>query len=128
MPSLRLRLPLSSSGCCPPASLPPAGDGPVHYWLALLWYLLSSLLCEQAQQCLRSGLFMGKFSPSFFFFSLLWISHRLDCYITLAPSDCLRAFRPSLYPKQCSLCLPVQPPLGGGGRERLGYFSTGNCS
>ena len=38
---------------CP---LPPAGDGLVLRLLALLWYLLSPLFCEQAWQCLRSGL------------------------------------------------------------------------
>ena len=48
----------------------------------------------------------------------------------LVPSDCpLRAFRPSPYPKQCSPCLPVQPPLAGGGckhREfQLGTWSVG---
>ena len=32
--------------------------------LALLWYSLSPLFCEQAQQCLRLELFMGKFSLS----------------------------------------------------------------
>ena len=31
----------SGSGCRRPASLPLAGNGPVHSWLALLWYLLS---------------------------------------------------------------------------------------
>ena len=56
MPSLGLCLPLSSSGCHPPASLPPAADGPTCYQLAL-WYSLSPLFCEQARQCLRLGLF-----------------------------------------------------------------------
>ena len=37
------------------ACLSPAGDGPVHSWLALL----SPLFCEQAWQCLRLELFMG---------------------------------------------------------------------
>ena len=32
----------------PFASLPPAGDGPVCCWLALLWYSLSPLFCEWA--------------------------------------------------------------------------------
>ncbi|XP_070316001.1 germinal center-associated signaling and motility-like protein [Odocoileus virginianus] len=46
MPSLGPRLPLSSSSCCPPASLPPARDGPVCCRLALLWYSLSALFCK----------------------------------------------------------------------------------
>ena len=41
------------------------GDGPVHSWLALLWYLLSPLFCEQARQCLRLELLAGKFSLFF---------------------------------------------------------------
>ena len=36
--------------------LPPAGVGLVRSLLALLWYSLSPLFCEQAWQCLRSGL------------------------------------------------------------------------
>ena len=31
----------SGSGCRPPASLPPVGDGPVHSRLALLWHSLN---------------------------------------------------------------------------------------
>ena len=34
------------------------GEGPVHTWLALLWYLLSTLFCERARLCLRA--FHGK--------------------------------------------------------------------
>ena len=52
------------SGCNPPGIPPPApaclspvGDGPVRSLLALPWYLLSLLFCEQAWQCLRLGLF-----------------------------------------------------------------------
>ena len=44
----------SGSGWCLPASLPPAGDGQVCCQLALLWYSLSPLLCERAQQFLLS--------------------------------------------------------------------------
>ena len=70
----------SGSGCCPPGSLPPAGDGPVCSRLALLRYLLSPSFCGQ---CLRLELFMGKF---YFFFSLsLWLSHSLGMS---APSHC----------------------------------------
>ena len=70
MRSLGLNMPLSRSGCCPPASLPLVETGPVGCWLALLWYSLSLLLCERAQQCLGLGLFAGKFSLSLFFFFL----------------------------------------------------------
>ena len=41
-----------SSGCCPHASLPLVGDGPVRSPLALLWYLLSPLFCEWAGSAL----------------------------------------------------------------------------
>ena len=44
------------------------GNGPVRSWLALLWYSLNPLFCEQAQLCLRLELFMGKFSLSVSFF------------------------------------------------------------
>ena len=67
------------------------GDGPVHSQLALLWYLLNLLFCEQVQLCLRLELFVGKFSlslSSFFFLLSLWLSHSLGCYLMLAPSDC----------------------------------------
>ena len=61
----------SGSGCCPPASLPPVGsDGPVWSPLALFWYLLNPLFCEQARRRLRLELFAGKFSVLFFFFFL----------------------------------------------------------
>ena len=35
---------------------------------------------------------------------------------------------PDPYPKQRSLCLPVQPLLAGGRHELLGYFFPGSCS
>ena len=44
-------------------------EGLVHSQLALLWYSLSPLFCEQAQQCLRLELFTGKLSLSLFYFS-----------------------------------------------------------
>ena len=55
MPSLGLRwMPSPSrSGCHLPASLPPAGDGPVRSQLTLLWCLFNSLFCEQVWLCLR---------------------------------------------------------------------------
>ena len=71
----------SGFGCCPPACLPPAGDGPVRSRLALLWYLLSLLFCGWAWQCLTLELF---------FFPPLsgYLSRSLGCYLVLAPSDC----------------------------------------
>jgi len=46
------------------------GDGPIHSRLALLWYLLNPLFCEQIRLHLRLEFFMGKFSLSLSFFSL----------------------------------------------------------
>ena len=43
------------------------GDGTVCNLLSLLWYSLSPLFCEQAQECLRLELYMRKFSLSLFF-------------------------------------------------------------
>ena len=45
----------------------------------------------------------------------------------LAPSDCPQGIQACPYPKQCSLCLPVQPWLAGGRHKHLGFFSTGSC-
>ena len=45
-------------------------DGAVHNWLAVLWYSLSPLFCEQARVCLRLELSAGKFSLSLFISSL----------------------------------------------------------
>ena len=123
----------SSSGCCLPASLPLVGDGLVCSWLALLWYLLNPLFCEQAwvrRLCLRLELFTGKFSLSlffFFFFPSLWLSHSLCCCLMLAPSDCPQGIQAQSLPWACNPHLSVQPPLAGGGCEHLGYFSTGSC-
>ena len=43
------------------------GNGQVHSWLALLWYLLNPLFRELVRLCLRSELFTGKFSFSLSF-------------------------------------------------------------
>ena len=60
----------SGSDCCPPASLPLAGDGPFCSWLALLWYLLSPSFCDRASSALGQS-FSGESSLSLsFFFSL----------------------------------------------------------
>ena len=51
------------------------GKWPVCSWLALFWYSLSPLFCEQTRLCLR--IFHGKvLSLS------LWLSHSLGCYLT----------------------------------------------
>ena len=63
------------------------GDGPVRSRLALLWYSLSPLFCEQARQCLTLELFERNFS---LFCISLWLSHSLCCDVTLAPSDGLQ--------------------------------------
>ena len=63
----------SGSGCHPPASLSPAGDGLVCSRLTLVWYSLSPWFCEQAKLCLRLELFVGKFSLSLFFSLFLTI-------------------------------------------------------
>ena len=93
----------SSSGCCPPASLPPAGGGPSL--LALLWYLLNPLFWEWARLCFRA--FNRKFFLSLF---SLWLSHSLGCYLRLAPSDCPQGIQARYPPYACSPRLPVQPP------------------
>ena len=36
-----------------PASLPLGGEGPVCRGLAVLWYSLNPLFCEQARLCIR---------------------------------------------------------------------------
>ena len=102
------------------------GEGPTRSRLALLWYSLNSLFCEQARLRLRA--FHGKVLFCFVF--PLFRSHSLSCYLTWAPSDCPPAFRFAHYPNHllCSLHLPVQSPLAGGGHERLGYFSAGSYS
>ena len=81
---------LYSSGYRPPASLPPAGDGPVCRQLTFLRFLLSPLFCERVQQCLRLEFSVGKFSLFFLclFSPPLWLSHGLGFYLTLAPLDC----------------------------------------
>ena len=87
----------SGSGCRQPASLLPAGDGPAHCWLALLWYLLSPLFCEQAQQYFRLELFVGKFSLSLsFLFCFFPSGYPTVCVSIWLPQIALRAFRPIL--------------------------------
>ena len=66
------------------------GWGQYEASLALLWYSVNPLFCEQARLYLRLELFRGKFfflSFSFFFPSL-WVYLSLGCYLTLVLSDC----------------------------------------
>ena len=44
-----------------------------------------------------------------------------------SPSDCSQGLLAGPYPKECRRPLSVPPPLAGGGRGRLGYFSVGSC-
>ena len=78
--------------------------------LPLRPHSLSPLFCGWARQCLRLEPFTGKFSlfPLFFFFFLppLWLAQGL-----LAPSDCLRAFRTSPYPKSAAPASLFSPCL-----------------
>ena len=119
MPSLGLRLPLSGSGCRPPASLPPVGDRPVHSQLALLWCLLNPLFCERARLCLRA--FHGKvLSLSFFLLSLAIPQFGLLSHIS--------SFRLSSGHSGQVLTLrmqPMTPLLAGGRHEHLGYSLLG---
>ena len=39
------------------------------------------------------------------------LSHRLSCYLMLAPSDCLQGIQASPYPKQCRRSSPFGPHL-----------------
>ena len=96
----RVCLSPSSSSCRQPASLPPGGDGPVSYWLALLWYSLSPLFHEWAQQCLRLELFAGKFPLSLSFFLFLSLSILQFGLLSqpLASSDCPQGIRAQFLP------------------------------
>ena len=61
----------SGSGSHQPASLPLAGDGPAHCWLALLCYSLSPLFSESASSALDEHFLKeSSLSLSFFFLSL----------------------------------------------------------
>ena len=76
----------------------PWKEGPIHSRLALLWYSVNPLFCEQARLCLRA--FRGKglsFSLSLFFLSL-WLSHSWGCYLMSARSDCLQGIQAQSLP------------------------------
>ena len=96
--------------------------------LALLWYSLNPLFCEQVRVCLRLELFVGKLSLSLslFIFSL-------SGYPTFGLLSQVSFLRLSSGHSGLVLTLSMQPappcsaPLSGGKHECLGYFSTGNC-
>ena len=112
------------SGCRSPASLPLAGDGAVHRWLVLLWYSLSPMFCEQAWQCLRTELFMGKFSLSLAIPLFGLLSHvsslrlssgRSGSVPTLSNAALTSLFSPLLLMVDVSVSatfLPCELPLG----------------
>ena len=124
MPCLGLRLPFAFMPCLPPAC-PSASsgvqEGLVHSRLAVLWYLLNLLFCEQARLHLRLELFVVKvslsLSLSFSFFSLAIPQFGLLSH----------TFRAGPYPKYATQTSMFSPLLPGGRLERLGYFSTGSC-
>ena len=96
-----------------PTCLSSVGDEPVHSLLALLWYSLSPLFCEQAQQCLRLELYMRKFSLSLFFslslaipqFGLL--SHVSSLRLSPGHSGLVLTLSNAARASQFSLCLLV---------------------
>ena len=92
--------------------------------------LLSCGICSILCSVSVPGVPIEPFVRKVFFVCLsgdptVWVavSHQL-------PQTVLRAFRPGPYPKDqlCSLHLPAQPPLTGGGPECLGHFSAGSCA
>ena len=93
-----------------------------------LVFTQSFVLWAAWQKSSRLELFVAKFSLSlafFFFFSLAIPQFGLLSHVS---SLRLPSGHSGLVLNQCSLCLPVQPPLAGGRCERLGYFSAGSCS
>jgi len=82
----------SGSGCCVPVSLPPAvgwgGSCPQPASSPLVFaesFVLWVVQASHYSLLWNISLFL---SLSLFFFSPLWLSHRLGCYLTLASSDC----------------------------------------
>ena len=123
MPSLGPRLPLSGCGCHPPGSLPLVGDGQstAGQFSSGIHSVLFSVSGPSSQ--------VRAFCRKVLSLSFLSVSGYLTVWVPVSPQlpqIALRAFRPGPYPKQCSPQLPVQPPLAGGGCERLGYFSPGS--
>ena len=104
MPSLGPSLPLSP----PPCLLPPAGDGPVHCWLALLWNCSVPLFCERLAVCSGRLIFslslaIPQFKLLSHFSSLRLSSGHSGPVLTLSNAACSSPF------------------------HHLGYFSAGSC-
>ena len=71
---------------CLPLPLVGAGAGPQLASSPLVFALAFVLSAGQAMPQSYSGKVLSLFI--YLFFPSLWISHSLDCYLTLAPSDC----------------------------------------
>ena len=97
--------PLWLSYACLSASGRVGGWGLVLGWIALLWYSLNLLSCEQVR--LRFRAFCRKV---LFFFSSLTIP-QFGLLSHISSLIVLRASRPCPYPKQCSPCLLSSPCL-----------------
>ena len=93
------------SYACLSASGRVGGRGLVLGWIALLWYSLNPLSCEQVR--LRFRAFCRKV---LFFFSSLTIP-QFGLLSHMSSLIVLRASRPCPYPKQCSPCLLSSPCL-----------------
>ena len=100
------------------------GNGPVHSWLALLWYSLNPLFCEQASLCLRLELSMRKFSSLSFF--LLSLSLAIPQFGLLSHVSSLRL---SSGHSGLVLTLSMQPHLSCSLVADLSVwaFSAGSC-
>ena len=77
--------------------------------------LFSPLFCARAWQCLRA-------------FRVVAIPQSGLLAQVSSAQIALGAFRPGPYSKQCSPCLPAQPPLASGGCRRLCCFSAGGVT
>ena len=107
-PEIASCLRLWLSHACLSASGRVGGRGLVRRWIALLWYLLNPLSCEQVRLHFRAYC-----RKVLFFFSSLMIP-QFGLLSHISSLIVLRASRPRPYPKQCSPCLPVQPLLTDG--------------
>ena len=98
------------------------GEGLVCSLLALLWYSLNPLFCEWARLCLIA--FHGKVLSLglLFFFSYLWLSHSLSCYLTLAPLDCPQGIQAGPYFKHVA-CASLFP---GGSDCKASVYNAGD--
>ena len=107
------------------------GNGLVCSQLALLWYSLSPLFCEQARLCLRLELFMGQFSLSLSLSFFFLLSLAILQFGLLSHMSSLRL--PSVH-SGLVLTLSTQPTLPCSASapwwqtQVSGYFSAGSCS